>query len=135
MAELTAPATAPGSLGEEPHDGICYGKAKVAHKRGADLPFRRLLRLKLLQNIMMTYIQKDDQFVTFIEPYDADIHVDTALKQVGGSLNALCTQRGMGRILSQKKKNAINQTPIFRRGRQHCQRQAAGRKQSLLLHH
>ena len=48
---------------------------------------------------MVAYIQKDDHFVAFVEPYDADIHVDTALKQVAGSLDALGTQRRVGWIL------------------------------------
>lgn len=52
---------------------------------------------------MVADIQKDDHFVSFVEPYDADIHVDTALKQVAGSLDALGTQRRVGWILRQKK--------------------------------
>ena len=51
---------------------------------------------------MVAYIQKDDYFVSFVEPYDADIHVDAAFKQVIGSLNALGAQRRMGWILCQK---------------------------------
>ena len=48
-------------------------------------PIRRIRRtklnqrtLKLLQNIMVSHINKDNHGVAFIGPDDANIHVDTA---------------------------------------------------------
>lgn len=51
---------------------------------------------------MVAYVQQKDEDVAFQPPDDADIHVDAALKQVIGSLNALGAQRRMGWILCQK---------------------------------
>jgi len=50
----------------------------------------------------MPHIKKNYQLVAFIVPDNADIHVDTALIQVFGSLDALGTQRRMQGVLSEK---------------------------------
>jgi hypothetical protein len=46
----------------------------------------------LVQDIVVADVQKEDQLVAFIVPDDADIHVDAALKQVLGPLDALGAQ-------------------------------------------
>ena len=38
----------------------------------------------------MPDIHQNNHFITFIKPYNADIHVDAAFKEVRGSLNAFC---------------------------------------------
>ena len=41
---------------------------------------------------MVTYIQKNNHFVTFIVTDNPNVHVNTAFKKIGGSLNAFGTQ-------------------------------------------
>ena len=43
---------------------------------------------------MVTYIQKNNHFVTFIVPDNPNVHVNTAFKKIGGSLNALVRSDG-----------------------------------------
>lgn len=38
---------------------------------------------------MVAHIDEDNHFVSFIIPDNADVHVDAALKQIPGALDAL----------------------------------------------
>ena len=51
---------------------------------------------------MMPDIHDDDHFVTLIIPDDADIHVDTALKQTRNALDAFGTQGGVQGVFCQQ---------------------------------
>ncbi len=48
----------------------------------------------------MPDIYQNDHFVTFIISDYADVHIDAALKEISGSLNAFCVERRMRRIFS-----------------------------------
>ena len=47
---------------------------------------------------MMTYIHQNDHSIAFIKPDNADVHVDAALKEIRGSLNAFCAEGRVRRI-------------------------------------
>ncbi len=50
----------------------------------------------------MPHVNEDNQFVAFIVPDNADVHVDTAFKQIFGSLDAFGAQRRMNGVFSKK---------------------------------
>ena len=58
---------------------------------------------------MMPNIHKSDQRITFIEPDDTNIHIDTEFKKMVRSLYAFGTQRRMQGILSKQPKLAFEQ--------------------------
>lgn len=51
---------------------------------------------------MVTYIQKNNHFVTFIVTDNPNVHVNTAFKKIGGPLKAFGTQWWMGRISARR---------------------------------
>ena len=50
----------------------------------------------------MPHINEDNQFVAFIVPDNADVHVDAALKKVFGSLDAFGPQRRVHGVFGKK---------------------------------